>query len=134
VASLCACAGGGSPAPKNWRPVAGEAHAWTNGSGSEYRYDVVPFGGSLSDLASQVTIDALIKNRGAKLQSSNPLPACPGAAGVATFRLASGEILAEGFAVSNNHALRAHYLRPARARADPDVMQAIQSLLCQPPA
>jgi len=134
--ALCACAGGGSAAPKDWRPVAGQRNAWTNAGGSQqYRYDTASFGGTLSDLASQVTIDALMKNRGAKLQGSNkPLPACPGAAGVATFRLSGGELLAEGFAVRNNQAVRTYYLRPAGAAPDPGVLQAMQNVLCRPPA
>jgi hypothetical protein len=133
LALLCAC-GGGSAAPKNWSALAGQRNAWTNGRGSEYRYDAAPFSGTLSDLASQVAIDALTKNRGAKLQSSNPFPACPGAAGLATFRLDGRGLLAEGFAVRDNQAVRTHYLRPATAGADPDVLQAMQSVLCKPPA
>jgi hypothetical protein len=133
---MYACGGGGSPAPKNWRPVAGERNAWTNASGSQqYRYETATFGGTLSDLASQVTIDALMKNHGAKLQGSNkPFPACPGAAGVASFRLSSGELLAEGFAVRDNQAVRTYYLRPVGADADPDVLDAMHSVLCKPPA
>jgi hypothetical protein len=133
IALLCGCAGG-STAPKNWRPLAGEKNAWTNETGSQYSYDAAPFGGTLSDLASQVAIDALTKNRGAKLQSSDPFPACPGAAGLATFRLAGRALLAEGFAVRDNQAVRTHYLRPAGARADPNVLQAMESVLCKPPA
>jgi len=132
--ALSACGGGGSAAPKNWQPVRGERNAWTNGSGSQYRYDVAPFGGVLSDLASRVTIDALTKNRGAKWQGNNPLPACPGAAGLATFRLDGRELLVEGFAVRDNRAVRTHYLRPAGRRPDPDVLQAMQNVLCTPPA
>ncbi len=131
VVALSACAGG-SPAPKDWRPIAGERNAWTNASGSEqYRYDTAAFSGNLSDLASQVAIDALTKNRGAKLQSSNPFPACPGAAGLATFRLGGGVLLAEGFAVQNAQAVRVHYRRPAAMRADPDVLEAMQNVLCK---
>jgi len=135
VVSLCACGGGGSAAPKNWRPVAGHRNAWTNASGTQqYNYDAAPFGGTLSDLASQVTIDALMKNRGAKLQGSNkPFPACPGAAGVATFRLGGGRLLAEGFAVRDNQAVRTYYLRPMAAQADTDVVDAMQNVLCNPP-
>lgn len=133
--SLYACAGGTSAAPKNWSAVAGQRNAWTNASGAQqYRYDTAAFGGTLSDLASLVTIDALTKNPGAKLQGSIPFPACPGAAGLATFRLRGGELLAEGFGVRDNQAVRTHYRRPAGTRADPDVLQAMQSVLCRPPA
>ncbi len=134
--ALYACGGGASAAPKDWRPVAGQRNAWTNAGGSQqYRYETTAFGGTLSDLASQVTIEALMKNPGAKLQGSNkPFPPCPGAAGVATFRLRGGHLLAEGFAVQDNRAVRSYYARPDGAPDDPNVLQAMQSVLCKPPA
>jgi hypothetical protein len=137
IALLNACSGGGSAAPKDWHPVAGTTGAWTSGSGSqtqEYRYGAATFGGTLQDLASQVTIDALTGNRGAKLQSSNPFGPCPGAAGVATFRLADRKTLEAGFAVRNGQAVRVRYVRPAGAPADRNALQAMQYVLCVPPA
>jgi hypothetical protein len=90
----------------------------------------VAFSGMLPDLASQVTIDALLRHRGARLRSSIPLNPCPGAAGLATFTLAGGRTLQEGFAVHDGRALRATYTRPSTAPADPAVAAAMQNLLC----
>jgi len=136
IALLNACSGG-SPAPKNWHAVTGTNGAWTLGGGSraqEYRYGVASFGGTLQDLASQVTIDALTGNPGAKLQGSNPFGPCPGAAGVATFRLANRRTLQAGFAVRDGRAVRVSYVRPTGTPVDPDALQAMQNVLCTPPA
>jgi len=136
IALLNACSGG-SPAPKNWHAVAGTSGAWALGSGSRaqgYRYGVASFGGTLQDLASQVTIDALTRNPGAKLQGSNPFGPCPGAAGVATFRLANRRTLQAGFAVREGQAVRVTYIRPMGTPVDPNVLQAMQNVLCTPPA
>jgi hypothetical protein len=77
-----------------------------------------------------MTIDVLLKSRGARLRSSNPLAPCPGAAGLATFTLPGGRVLQEGFAVHDGQAVRAAYTRPASAPADPNVAAAMQSALC----
>jgi len=95
---------------------------------------VASFGGTLQDLASQVTIDALTRNPGAKLQGSNPFGPCPGAAGVATFRLANRRTLQAGFAVREGQAVRVTYIRPMGTPVDPNVLQAMQNVLCTPPA
>ncbi len=87
---LVACGGGeSSAAPKDWKPMPGASDAWSNGSGSsvqEYHYARKPFAGTLSDLASTVTIDALLRHRGAKSSGNAPFAACPGLAGVASLR------------------------------------------------
>jgi hypothetical protein len=122
-----------SLAPKGWQPIPGATDAWSSGSGAnaqEYRYSKSPFGGSLQDLASSVTIDALTRYRGAKFQRSTPFPPCPGAAGVAAFRLANGRMLQEAFAVRDGQAIRIRYSRPAEAALDPAAVQAMQTALC----
>jgi hypothetical protein len=129
---LAACSSA-SPAPKDFQPVAGAANAWSRGSGAareEYSYTRKRFPGVLQDLASQVTIDVLLQNPGAKFRSSNPLPPCPAAAAIATFELRGGGTLQEGFAVHDGRALRALYVRPAGAPADAGVTDAMQKLLC----
>ena len=137
IVLLSSCGGKESPAPANWQPIPGARDAWSHGAGSlaqEYRYQSTAFEGGLQDLASQVTIDALTRNRGAKLQGSNPFADCPGAAGVATFRIAGGKTLQEGFAVRQGQAVRVAYTRPAGTPIDPNVVQAMRSVLCVPPA
>lgn len=115
----------------------GASAAWTSGSGAsaqEYRYVRRQFSGTLQDLASSVTVDALLNHRGARLQGSVPFGPCPGTAAVATFMLPGGKTLEEGFAVRNNQAVQTTYLRPSGAPADPAVLTAMQSSLCITPA
>lgn len=115
----------------------GASAAWTSGSGAtaqEYRYVQREFGGTLQDLASSVTIDVLLHHRGAKLQASVPVTACPGTAGVATFALPGGKTLEEGFAARDNRAVQTTYLRPTGTPADPAVTAAMQSSLCIAPS
>jgi hypothetical protein len=113
--------------------VPGATSAWYTGSGTtaqDYSYAKKNFSGSLQDLASQVTIDNLMGHRGARFLGSVPFPACPGAAGVASFSLAEGRTLQQGFAVRDGRAIRTTYLRPAGTSADPNVTQAMQTALC----
>jgi hypothetical protein len=129
---LTACSGK-SNAPNGWQPVPGASAAWSTGSGAqrqEYSVETSQFAGSLKDLASRVTIDELLRNRGAKLQGSLPFEVCPGAAGVATFTLPGSATLQEGFAVRNGSAVRTRYLRPAGTPVDPAVAPAMQNVLC----
>ena len=132
VATAVACSAA-SQGPRGWQPVPGAGAAWSNGSGTslqEYSYQSRQFAGGLQDLASQVTIDALMRHRGAKLQGSAPFAPCPGAAGVATFRLDARTTLQEGFAVRDGRAILLSYVRPASTPVDPAVLQAMQQSLC----
>ena len=137
VVLLSGCAGGRSPAaPRDWKPLPGASDAWTNGSGpseQEYSYVRKPFEGSLQDLASVVTIDALLRHRGAKSNGTAPLAACPGLAAVATFTLPDDSILQEGFTVRNGASVRVTYARPAGARVDFNAAAAMQEALCSRP-
>ena len=131
------CGHGGSAAgPAGWQPMPGASAAWTSGSGpnaQEYRYVRRQFAGTLQDLASSVTIDVLLRNRGAKLQGSVPFAPCPGTAAVATFTLPGGKTLEQGFAARDNQSVQTAYVRPAGAAADPAVTAAMQSSLCITP-
>jgi hypothetical protein len=132
LAVLVACAAP-SPAPKGWQPMPGASAVWSTGGGStaqEYSYAKNAYGGSLQDLASQVTINALMKDRDAKFLGSLPFVPCPGAAGVATFRLPSGMTLQQGFSVSHGQAVRVTYVRPTGSRVDPNALEAMQNALC----
>jgi hypothetical protein len=132
LAVLVACAAP-SPGPRGWQPMPGASAAWSTGSGSmvqEYSYAKSAFGGSLQDLASQVTINALMQDRDAKFLGSLPFVPCPGAAGLATFRLRSGMTLQQGFSVSHGQAVRVTYIRPTGSPVDPNVLEAMQNALC----
>ncbi|HEY2473634.1 MAG TPA: hypothetical protein VGI19_02425 [Candidatus Cybelea sp.] len=129
---LAACSSA-SPAPKGWTAVPGATNIWSTGSGASlqtYSYSRESFSGFLSDLASRVTIDVLLKHHGARLRSSNPLAPCPGAAGLATFALPDERVLQVGFAVHRGEAVEVSYDRPANVPADPNVASAMQSTLC----
>jgi hypothetical protein len=111
----------------------GASAAWSTGSGAtvqRYFYSKRQFGGTLQDLASRVTIDALMQHRGARFRGSSPFPPCPGAAGVATFMLPDRTTLQEAFAVRNGQEIRISYLRPSGSQSDPNVTAAMQNALC----
>jgi hypothetical protein len=130
---IVACSGS-SPAPKGWQPVPGASGAWSTGSGpatQEYFYLKEKYAGVLSDLASQVTIDVLMRRHGARLRGSVPFAPCPGAAGVATFQLPDRTTLQEGFTVRDGQAIRVSYVRPAGTQVNPEVTQAMQDVLCR---
>lgn len=131
VILLSACSAA-SPAPKGWQASGTANDAWTRGDGAaqqQYGYSSASFSGSLQDLASQVTIDTLMR-RGGRLHGSLPFAPCPGAAGVATFALPGGRVLEAGFAVHDGRAIRTSYTRPAAAPPDSNVTSAMQSVLC----
>ena len=130
--ALAACTSP-SAAPAGWQSAGAAQNAWHRGNGASlqtYDYSVRSFSGALPDLASQVAIDVVLQRAGAKLSSSNPLGACPGAAGLATFSLAGSRTLEEGFTVHDGQARRATYVRPNGASDDPAVATAMQNLLC----
>lgn len=134
AAVLVAACSGASPAPSGWHPVAGSNAQWERGVGGlrqTYAYSRSSYSGMLPDLASQVTVVALLQHPGAKLEGANvPFAPCPGMAGVATFRLRAGKVLQEGFAVRDGRAIRTEYVRPAATPADPNVTAAMQNVLC----
>jgi len=133
IAIVLSACGGATPAPKGWMAIPGSSDAWSHGNGAarqEYSYGRKRFAGGVQDLASAVAIDALLHNPGAKLRSSNPFAACPGAAGVATFSLRRGMTLQEGFAVHDGLAVRTDYTLQAGSRPDPNVIAAMQNVLC----
>lgn len=115
--------------------MTGAVNAWTSGGSKpqQYFYHRAHFGGTLTDLASAVTINVLIHERGAKFRNSVPFTPCQGAAGVATFTLPNGGTLEEGFAVAGTDSIRTTYIRPAGSPADPSVVEAMQSALCVTP-
>lgn len=129
VLSACSAA---SPAPKGWQASGTGNDAWTRGSGAAqqaYGYGSSSFSGSLQDLASQVTIDTLMR-RGGRLHGSLPFAPCPGAAGVATFGVPGGRVLEAGFAVHDGRAIRTTYTRPVGTPVDQSVTAAMQTVLC----
>jgi hypothetical protein len=135
LAALAAC-NSPSPQPAGWQPIRGAQGGWTTGTGSNtqiYLYARRSFGGTLQDLASQETINVLLRYRGARFLRSDPFGSCPGAAGLATFKLQGARILERGFSVQNGHAVEVTYLRPASAPPDAAATAAMKGALCAPP-
>jgi len=122
--ALCSCSGSGA---QQFTARPGEHYSLTRKATSN---------GSLSDLASQVTMDTLLGHKGAKLLEAQPFKACPGEAGEQTFRLpaASGAaVLHVGFAQWNGKTTIVSYQRPAGAADDPRAMEAMRHELCSNP-
>jgi hypothetical protein len=132
---LAACSSP-SPVPAGWQPIPGTRSGWMTGTGGNvqiYLYAKRSFGGTLQDLASQETINVLLRYRGARFLRSEPFSPCPGAAGVATFKLEGARILERGFSVQNGQALEVTYLRPASTPPDAAATAAMKGALCAPP-
>jgi hypothetical protein len=89
--------------------------------------------GTLGDVASQVTTDTLLHDKGARLLRSEPFPPCPGEAGDQTFTVPTphGEaVLRVAFTQWNGTKTIASYERPAKAPDDPNAMQALRRAVC----
>jgi hypothetical protein len=88
---------------------------------------------TLSDLASQVTTDTLLHNKGARLLKAEPFPPCPGEAGDQTFALVTARgpaFLRVAFTQWNGTTTIASYQRPAKASDDPDAVNALRRAVC----
>ena len=123
---LPACASQ-TPAPAGWQPQPGSG-GWMRGA-QRYSYAKKPFQGALQDLASQEAVNVVLRRRGVKFRSSDPFPACPGRAAVATFD-APGQILQEAFSVQSGEAVVITYVRPLGSPTDPDAAAAMERTLC----
>jgi len=122
AAILAACAGGSSAVDFKARP------------GEHFTMKRTPSGGaSLSDLASQVTTDTLLRDRSAKLVKAEPFPACPGEAGEQIFdiKTPSGPaVLRVAFTQWNGTTSIASYQRPASSPDDPQADDALRRSVC----
>ncbi|HEV2260898.1 MAG TPA: hypothetical protein VGR69_01245 [Candidatus Rubrimentiphilum sp.] len=89
-----------------------------------------PFSGTLKDLASQTTINVVLRNRSAHFTGANTFSPCPGEAGLQTFRQ-DGKILQAAFSVWNGQAVTVVYSRPASAADDKAALAAMAGNVCQ---
>lgn len=136
VALLCACSGRSSVGPEGWTKVSANSTTWTLGEGSTqqiYRLERAPFTGSLAALGARQTIAVVLGGHGVRLRSTVPFPACPGAAGVATFS-SGAQIIESAYAVLDGNAVTIRYERPKSFAESPAVQAAMQRTLCAPPA
>ncbi len=90
-------------------------------------------GASLSDLASQVTTDALLTHKGARLLRSDRFPGCPGEAGLQSFAVTGPhetDVLRVAFTQWNGNAVIGSYQRPAAISDDPAAVMALTQAVC----
>ena len=102
--------------------------------GQVYTTVTKPYAGDLKSFASQVTIDTVLGQPGARLVSSLPFPGCPGSGGLAIYNLPKSipaSVLLVGFMVRDGSATTASYIRPASMRPDPGITAAMRSAICQ---
>ncbi|MHB8148407.1 MAG: hypothetical protein ACYDGM_14255 [Vulcanimicrobiaceae bacterium] len=130
VLALAACGSSGVAGPAGWQK-SGPA-TWKSASGERYTYASRNFGGTLSDLASQLVIGVELSNSGARLLRSDPIATCPAQAGIATF-VQGATTIQQAFAVIDNHAITIAYERPSSTPPSPAVAAAMQHTLCVAP-
>jgi len=99
--------------------------------GQTYAVQTKPFDGDLKAYASQSTVDVVLQHPGARFASSAPYPDCPALAGLATYTLKGGDVLLLAFTVRAEGATSVAYQRPARAPADPGLMDAMKREVCR---
>lgn len=142
AALLTACAGSGAgPAhPDGWTLQGQGATAyWTDPQHPQERYSATRAAnanGTLSDLASQVATNTLLRHRGAKLTKAVPFSACPGEAGLQTFTLPTPQgpaVLQVAFSQWSGAAITASYRRPAKAPDDKRALDAMRRSVCTVP-
>jgi hypothetical protein len=132
---LAACVGSGSTHPAGW--TQGNDGSWTRGN-QVYRTQTKPFNGTLKELASQETIDAVLRDPKLHLVKIVPYPDCPGLGGLMLFsgtgtaaHAASGPVtLLKAFVIRDSQATLITYSRPAALPADADALRAIRSAIC----
>lgn len=82
-------------------------------------------------MASSVTTDTLLRNKGAKLLKAVPYPPCPGEAGLQTFSLDGGRTVLEvAFTQWTGTAVTASYRRAASTAEDPNAADALRRAVC----
>lgn len=139
---LAACGGqggsGGQAHPDGWRAqTQGKTTAWIDPKDPRQRYAVSSdpkSAGTLADLGAKITVDTLLRNKGAKLvRPAMPYPGCPGEAGLQTFSLPDRDpkgILRVAYTQWSGKAVTAGYVRPADVPDDPAAVNALTRAVC----
>lgn len=124
---------GAAAHPDGWQA---KGKLWIDPQNPREQYSIVSNPNSslsLSDLASQVTTDALLSHKGARLLRADRFPACPGEAGLQTFLVrASGgtDVLRIAFTQWSGTAVVASYQRPSPTPDDPAAVSAMTRAVC----
>lgn len=95
-----------------------------------YSYASRDFAGTLQELASQQAASLVGGTKGAHLDGSDVVPACPGQAAIATYSIGKERIVMQGMAVQNGKAVLVTFSRPSNTAMGPAVAKAFESSLC----
>jgi hypothetical protein len=134
--AVAGCGGNGTPGgpahPDGWtKTTQTGVETWTkpNAANQTFVYSSKPFDGTTKDLASQITLDIVLKRHGKLLRTVAFAP-CPGEAGLQTYRIPPATLLLIAYAAYGDKALTATYTRPASAPEDPAALAAMQKSVC----
>jgi len=121
----------GAAQPQGWTKSTTAASTWAKpGSpGETFSSTTKPFDGTTKDLASQITLDAVLKHH-AKLERTVAFPPCPGEAGLQTYRVPPSTLMLVAYAVYGDKEITATYSRPQNAAEDPAAMDALRKSVC----
>lgn len=146
--TLSACGGEPGPhylgAPAGWKRQStgnGGNPVWFNPKNPREQYmttSTTNAYGTLKDVASTVSANAILQHPGAKFVSGIPFPGCPGEAGLQTFSLPPGpghgkERLQVAFTIWNGKALTSQYEGPVNERPSAQAMHAMLESVCTEP-
>lgn len=137
LAATGGCGGGsgtpGEPShPAGWtKSMQNGVETWSkpNSPAQVFTATSKPFDGTTKDLASQITLDTVLKRHG-KLLRTVAFPPCPGEAGVQTYSIPPSTLLTIAYAAYGDKALTASYSRPKNAPEDPAATDAMRSTVC----
>jgi len=134
--AVAGCGGNGTPGgpahPDGWtKTTQNGVETWTkpNAANQTFVSSSKPFDGTTKDLASQITLDMVLKRHG-KLLSTVAFSACPGEAGLQTYRIPPATLVLVAYAAYGDKALTAIYARPESAPEDPAARDAMQKSVC----
>lgn len=122
--------------PDGWQQAIGKSTVWIDPRDRRERFTVASnpnAKGTMSDLASEVTTDALLTHKGARLSSAVPYPGCPGESGLQTFTTRTGGengVLRIAFTQWNGSTIVAAYERPAPVPDSPAAVNALTRAVC----
>lgn len=137
--ATAACGGNGTPGgpahPDGWtKSVRAGTETWTkpNTPAETFVYSSAPSSGTTKDLASQITLDVVLKHHG-KLLKTVAFAPCPGEAGLQTYSVPPATTLLVAYAVYNDKQLTVNYARHNGTPEDPAAMDAMRRSVCTAP-
>lgn len=133
---LTACGGGGGGTPSGWKLIAKDAGGTTYQDPSNAQRTLtvsnpVPYGGTIKDLSTKLTIDTVLHEPGSKMLQATMFPPCPGEAGLLIFERAKpAERIEIAFTQWSGKAVSATYRGPAGQKPGKTVIRRMRSAVC----